>query len=182
MKYSHSIVLGAALFSLALWSQEEKIEEKQTITVEELLSRLHHANQDEISAGKLAKEKGTSKAVKDFGNHLVKEHRKADKLVTDLAAQKGVKLGAGPKSARDAGQVAKGYLTAGELKVLSGEKFDDAFLKSMKTSHEDIIHLLESAETDDLQARKLIDRLLPDLKTHLSRAEALEATEATKKR
>src|SRR5215213_1268077 len=53
----------------------------------DVLSKLHHANQMEIEAGKLAQEKGSSKAVKAYGKTLVRDHSAADKKVLATAKQ-----------------------------------------------------------------------------------------------
>jgi len=50
----------------------------------EVLRKLHHANVMEIEAGNLAKTKGDSKGIKDYGAELIRDHSKADADVLSL--------------------------------------------------------------------------------------------------
>lgn len=51
----------------------------------ELVNKIHAANRYEIELGAIAKTKGSSEAVRDFGEKLVDEHSELDKEVTDVA-------------------------------------------------------------------------------------------------
>src|SRR5204862_225533 len=81
----------------------------------DVLTKLHHANQMEIEAGKLAQTKGESKAVKTFGKTLVSDHTAADKQVVALAKQLKVDL---PKDTE-----MKDDMLA-KVKATSGSEFD----------------------------------------------------------
>jgi predicted outer membrane protein len=58
----------------------------------QVLIQLHLANQMEIDAGNLAEKQAQSKDVKSFAKELVRDHKLADKGVTELAKNKKVKL------------------------------------------------------------------------------------------
>ena len=62
-----------------------------------VLGKLHHANQMEVAAGKLAEEKGQAKDVKSFGKTLVTDHTAADKKVMALAKAEKIELPAPAK-------------------------------------------------------------------------------------
>src|SRR5690348_6214212 len=57
-----------------------------------LVALLHHVNQEEINAGKLAEKQGTSQEIKTFGQKLVTDHTKADKDLTAAAKKSGVSI------------------------------------------------------------------------------------------
>ena len=50
------------------------------------------ANADEVKLGQLAQQKGTDPAVKQFGQHMVQDHSKANDELTQLAQRKGIEL------------------------------------------------------------------------------------------
>src|SRR5688572_22786392 len=52
----------------------------------QVLSDLHKTNQKEIQLGQLAQQKGASAEVRNFGQHLIKDHQEADAKVTEGAA------------------------------------------------------------------------------------------------
>src|SRR5947209_10144704 len=56
-----------------------------TMTDEQVLRHLHHANMEEIKAGQMAQSKGSSPDVKDYGRTLVTDHQQADKQVLAMA-------------------------------------------------------------------------------------------------
>ncbi len=57
-----------------------------------MLGKLHHSNQMEVAAGKLAEEKGQSKDVKSFGKTLVTDHTASDRKVMALAKSEKIEL------------------------------------------------------------------------------------------
>src|SRR5689334_5346937 len=46
----------------------------------------------EVELGKLAKDHGSNDAVKNFGQHMIDDHSKANDELKDLASKKGVTL------------------------------------------------------------------------------------------
>jgi len=56
-----------------------------TMTDEQVLRHLHHANMEEINAGKMAESKASSAGVKDYARTLVTDHQQADKQVLAMA-------------------------------------------------------------------------------------------------
>lgn len=49
---------------------------------EQVIAKVHQANQMEIQIGKLAEQKGASAGVKRYGGLLRRDHQKGDQLVT----------------------------------------------------------------------------------------------------
>jgi putative membrane protein len=117
----------------------------------------------EVSAGKLAENKGTTPALKDFGGMMVKDHSTANNKLWKLASDKNVTL---PKTPTFE-QVA----LADHLKLLSGESFDKAYIKSQVDAHRDTVALFkkEIASGRDPQAKQFAAATLPVVQEHLDR-------------
>jgi putative membrane protein len=125
----------------------------------------------EVAAGKLAENKGTTATLKDFGGMMVKDHSTADQRLWALASSKEVKLPTTPSVE----QVA----AADRLKLLSGNSFDKAYIKSQVDAHRDSIALLKK-EIDsgrDPQAKQFAQTVLPTVQGHLEKITKI-ATEA----
>lgn len=65
---------------------------KMPTSVEGVLQKLHKINKKEIGMGKMAMEKGSSEAVKRYGETLVNDHKKADELVMAQAKARNIEL------------------------------------------------------------------------------------------
>lgn len=170
-------VVRKTIFAAAILGASTATAEKIKMTPQELLSRIHSANQEEIDAGQLALKKAHSLKVTKYGEQLVKDHAKADLLVTDLAKKENISLTTSPmpKSSEEAGQRAKHLATMAKLKALgSGPDFDKAFIEAMKDGHHDVIETLTNADTSDPKVKHLVSQLLPKLKSHESTASRLE--------
>ncbi|HEY0713409.1 MAG TPA: DUF4142 domain-containing protein [Polyangia bacterium] len=133
----------------------------------DVLSKLHHSNQMEIEAGKLAQEKGHSKEVKNFGKQLVKDHTAANKKVMNLAKQLKVDL------PTDAAPMKHDGLE--QAKALTGADFDRAFAKSMLEGHQkDGADATDARDrTTNPKLKKLLTELVPTLEKHRATAEKL---------
>ncbi len=139
----------------------------------DVLGKLHHSNQMEIEAGKLAQQKGQAKGVKDFGKTLVKDHTEADKKVASVAKKLNVAL-----------PTAEPGMTHGKLeeaRSLTGVAFDKAFTDAMVEDHKtDVEEATEARDkTTNPQLKKLLTEMLPTLQKHRDQAEKLN-TAATK--
>ena len=144
----------------------------QTPTTAEVLGTLHEADQKEIQAGRIAQKDGTSKAVKDYGRMLVKDHTAADDKVAALAEKQNVDLVAATPSPgpNDMGTMA------------TGPDFDKKFAQEMLDDHRKAIAALTEARdrSADPQLRKLLSDLLPTLEKHASAAQKIIDAEFSK--
>jgi putative membrane protein len=133
----------------------------------EVLGKLHHANQMEIEAGKLAQHKGVSKGVKDYGKMLVKDHTAADKKVMTLARQLQVEPESPPGMADDKLMEA--------AKNATGPAFDQAFAAAMVEDHSKDIAEVTSARdaTSNPRLKQLLTELVPTLEKHRQVAQKL---------
>lgn len=134
------------------------------------VQKLHDANQMEIQMGSLAKEKGSTKAVREFGRQLIADHTAADHRLDDYLRRRGAALKtlATTTSADPDHEL---------LATKSGTDFDRTFALQMIADHTKAITLVESAriETADGQLRELLETLLPKLQAHKKTAQDIVA-------
>src|SRR5580692_4516117 len=126
----------------------------------------------EVDAGNLAAEKATDPKIKDFAAMMVKDHTAANGKLKALADSKSIKL---PTSA-SVGQMAN----EAKLKVLSGNTFDDSYIKGQVKAHQQTVALLrkEAASGQDADARTFAQSLLPTGRAHLKAANTLAAAQS----
>jgi putative membrane protein len=115
----------------------------------------------EVKLGQLAKEKASSKAVKDFGDRMVKDHSKAGEELKEVASKKGITL-------RDS-MNAKDKALYDRLSKLSGSEFDKAYMEAMIKDHEEDVAEFrrESQSAKDPDIREFTSKTLPTLEEHL---------------
>jgi putative membrane protein len=126
-----------------------------------------------VAAGKIAADKGSQPAVKDFGNMLVTEHSQAGSELQSLASAKGVT----PPTALPSDKQKE----LDKLSKLSGKDFDREFAKKTGVKdHEATIKKFETASkrVKDSDLKAWIDKTLPNLRKHLEHAKALEKAKA----
>ena len=123
----------------------------------------------EVEAGQLAQEKGSSEAVKDFGAMMVKDHTAANDKLKSIATGENVDV---PSSAGMKDMAAKA-----KLKIMSGDSFDKAYIKSQVTAHRQAVALFrkEAASGQDAQAKAFAASTLPTLKAHLKKIDGIAA-------
>jgi putative membrane protein len=119
----------------------------------------------EVDLGNLAKEKGSSQDVKNFGDRMVTDHGKANDQLKSWAQQKNVTL----PTELDARHKA----THDRLAKLSGEAFDKAYMRDMLTDHKaDVAKFKkESASAHDPGLKSWAGQTLPTLEDHLKVAQ-----------
>jgi putative membrane protein len=119
----------------------------------------------EVELGRLASEKGSSDAVKQFGKRMVDDHGKASDELKQLAQQKGLTLPADldPKHRQLRDRLAK----------LNGADFDKAYANEMVKDHKkdvaDFKREASGAKDPDLKA--WAGKTLPTLEDHLKMAQ-----------
>jgi putative membrane protein len=126
-------------------------------------------NLAEIDLGRLAVRKGTSPEVKEFANRMIRDHSKANRELSALAASKGVDV---PKSAPMSEDA-----SALHLKMLSGKSFDDAYIKMMVDDHKEDVAAFqkESESAQDPDVKNFASKTLPTLQSHLDKIEKIQA-------
>jgi len=125
---------------------------------------------EEVELGQLAKEKGSSEAVRSFGSQMVTDHSKANDELTRLLSRKGASL---PPTIAPSGRS-----TIDELQKASGPDFDKTYAKAMVKDHKKDVREFESASKDitDPDLRAWVEKTLPTLQQHLQMAQDMENT------
>jgi putative membrane protein len=121
----------------------------------------------EVALGQLATEKASSSDVKKFGQRMVDDHNKANDELKQLASQKNVAL---PKDLS-----AKDKATKAALEKLSGQQFDQAYMKDMVKDHKKDVSDFrrESKSAQDPDVKNFAVQTLPTLEDHLKQAESI---------
>lgn len=166
-------------------NKDQQSDAQQVSFSVKVLSKIHHTNQVEIKAGKLATQKAASQDVRAYGERLMKDHKLADKKVSDLANELGVELiQVKPQTKEEKQHAKKQKETMQKLQELKGEAFDPVFLKAMVDGHKHAIETLTKAQKklDQPEVKELVGKLIPILKQHLELAENLQARDKTSTR
>ncbi len=118
----------------------------------------------EVKLGQLAVDKGSSQAVKDFGQRMVTDHTKTNNQLQQIASKDGVTL----PSNLDA----KDQATYDHLSKLSGTEFDRAYMRDMVRDHQmDINEFRREGQTaKNPGVKSFAQQTLPTLQEHLSLA------------
>jgi putative membrane protein len=133
----------------------------------------------EVELGKLAAEKASADAVKQFGQRMVTDHGKANDELKTLAANKKVTL---PSDIAPEDKALRDRLTK-----LSGHAFDQAYIKAMVADHVKDVNAfkMEAKGGADADVKAWAAKTLPTLEDHLKMAReasgAVVGTTGTKK-
>jgi putative membrane protein len=128
------------------------------------------SNTTEVEFGKLAQQKGSTEAVKEFGKRMVEDHSKANQNIAPIAAKLSVDV---PSELPHAGKK-----TLDKLAKLSGADFDRAYVKLMLNDHRDDVNsFTEEVQQGQIPAVKdFANKTLPTLQEHKKMAAELEAS------
>jgi len=115
----------------------------------------------EVQLGRIAVQRGSSAAVKHYGQEMVAEHTQVNQELMRLAMQKGVEL---PKQ-----MSSQNKAMTDRLSGLSGTSFDAAYKQAMIDSHNQAIALFkaQSQQGQDPQLKAWASQKLPNLQAHL---------------
>jgi putative membrane protein len=123
----------------------------------------------EVALGQLAAEKASSSDVKQFGQRMVDDHTKANDELKQLASRKKIAI---PQELN-----AKDKATKARLDKLSGEQFDQAYMKDMVMDHKKDVSDFrrESKSARDPDIKNFATKTLPTLEDHLKHAESISS-------
>ncbi len=137
------------------------------------IQKIHDANQMEIQMGSLAKDKGSTKAVREFGRKLVADHTLAERKLDAYLRRRGldVRTLASTTSADPDHEL---------IATKSGTEFDRAFALQMIQDHTKTIELVESARigTADADLRTYFEELVSTLQAHKRAAQDIVVARA----
>ena len=123
----------------------------------------------EVELGKLASEKASNDAVKQFGQRMVDDHGKAAEELKKIAQDKGVT----PPAEMDG----KHKRLHGRLSKLSGAEFDRAYMDEMVKDHRNDVKEFqrEASRAKDPDVTGYASKTLPTLQEHLKQAETVRS-------
>lgn len=154
---------------------------KLTKTELQVLAHYHAVNLMEIDLGKVAKKKGASTAVKDYGEMLVKDHTESNTKLKALAKKSGQTIPA-EKPANDVEkkEIAATKANAAKLKKQSGTQFDAMFLRTMVEGHEKELAKIDTkiGEVQNAELADLLRAKKPVLQHHADHARELQKNDA----
>lgn len=118
----------------------------------------------EITLGKLAAERSTNASVRNFGEHMIKDHTNIENDLQKLADGKNLSLPDTPDS--------KQIATVTRLQRLNGTAFDRAYKNEMVMDHEKDLaaYRKESRQADEADVRAYAARTAPIIEHHLNMA------------
>jgi putative membrane protein len=125
---------------------------------------------EEVELGQLAAQKASSPEVKNFGQHMVDDHSKANDQLKQLATQKGVTLPASMSAAQKQ--------DVNKLSKLSGAAFDSAYVSMMVKDHKkDVAEFQkESKSGKDSDVKSWASTTLPTLEDHLKMVQGISSS------
>ena len=128
------------------------------------------------AAGVLAKAKGASKAVKDFGQMMATDHGAVNKQAVALAT----KLNVTPEDNDVSRQLKTGAdANTAKLNDLSGAAFDKAYIDNEVTYHQAVADALDKTlipNAQNAELKALLVKVRPAFGAHLERAKAIQAS------
>lgn len=163
MRLRDGLMVGSLAGLLSLFPAVVRADGPDTAVV---LRNLHDANQMEIAAGRLAKEKAQTVHIQTFGATLVTDHVAADRRVMALASEEKIDLPETPPMPPD---------DMRKLKSVAGAAFDELFAAEMLEGHEKVLAEARAAraQTSDAKLKDLLDVTIPMLENHEQTARAL---------
>jgi putative membrane protein len=124
-------------------------------------------NIGEIEMGKLALQKSNDDQVKQFAQRMVDDHGKMQDQLKPAAEQMGVKVPEGPS---------KGQMKSmDKMKALSGDAFDQAYIKDMVKDHktDDNDFKMEAQSTQNPQLKQMVMQSDQTIESHLQQIEQI---------
>jgi putative membrane protein len=123
----------------------------------------------EVRLGRLAQQKASSPAVKQFGRRMVADHSKANQQLKAVARQGGIAL---PRKLAPEEQQA-----AAKLSGMSGPAFDKAYMSLMVQDHTQDVQKFQQASksASSEPVRQFTSQTVPILEQHLTEAKQVAA-------
>ncbi len=114
----------------------------------------------QVALGKMAVEKGSSQAVKDFGQKMVDDHTKANDELKSICSAKNMAMPSAPN--------AKDQAVIDKMSKMSGAAFDKAYIHDMVMDHNnDVMMFTKESNTGmDSEMKSFAAKTLPTLKEH----------------
>jgi putative membrane protein len=166
MKFSIVFILAAVCIANGAWAEDASDTTKMD---QHVLSKMHHGNQMEIEMSKLVAARATTNGIKEYAEHIIQDHGKADIEVKMTAKKEGVELKAPtPMNDEEKQAMKDDHAEMTKLKSLKGAEFETEYENAMAAGHQKTITelngVLPKVGTD---THALIEKLLPEFQKHL---------------
>ncbi len=164
------LMTGLALWTGSSLMAQQKMASKSSVPMadKKFLKDAAQGGMAEVALSKLAIQKGSSDAVKEYGQHMVDDHTKANSELMEVAQSKGVTLPSDLKPADKALQA--------KLSRLSGASFDKLYVSSMLKDHiKDVSDFKKEANRGkDADVKSFASKTLPTLQDHLKMIQGIK--------
>jgi putative membrane protein len=167
---SHPGTTGSSSTSSSMSKSSSSSMSKMSAADTKFMKTAAMGGMEEVELGKLAAQKASSADVKNFGQHMVDDHSKANDQLTQLATQKGVTLPTAVSTMQKHDM--------DKLSKLSGAAFDSAYVSMMVKDHKkDIADFQkESKSGKDSDLKSWAATTLPTLQDHLKMVQGISSS------
>jgi putative membrane protein len=148
------------------FAQESGTVDPSKLTAEQFVSMAASSDMFEIQSSEEAQQKAQKQEVKDFAQHMIKDHTASSQKLKAAAQQAGYT----PPTSMAARQAAQ--LT----ELTTGSDFDSKYAQQQLKAHQDAVAMFEaySANGDNEPLKSFAAETLPTLREHLEEAQALQ--------
>lgn len=145
-----------------------------TTSEKQFVQKAAAGNTAEIKLAQLAEQKSQDSKVKDFANRMITDHGKANNDLKPIADAAYVGM---PDQLKGEAKA-----TYNVLEKLSGRNFDRMYISNMVIDHrkDAAEYQKEQSQVKDPQLKTYLDNTLPVVQSHLSMAEEIKKTTASR--
>jgi putative membrane protein len=138
-----------------------------------IMAYLDAVNMADSAGGKLASTKGTSKAVRDFGLEMVKDHHALRAQGQALAKKDSITP---TPAASDTTQQQAQHAQAAMTSMAKGAAWDKAYIDHEVAMHQEVLDNAKAASnaTQNADIKALIEKAAPVVQKHLDRAQQIQ--------
>ena len=124
----------------------------------------------EVKLGEVAKQRGTTQEIRDFGQRMITDHSKANEELKQLASTKGAVIPTEMTHHENT--------EMDRLEKLSGKDFDKEYAEHMVKDHKKDVKEFEDAARDatDPDLKNFAQKTLSTLQEHLRMAQQIQAS------
>lgn len=167
------LVAGAALLLVAgATTTVARAQASKPLDDPTIVAIFDAANSWDIQTGTLASERGTTKAVRDFGAMIARDHKMVRQQGRDLAK----KLGVTPTPPANFAMAKDHEAAVKKLESLHGKAFDKAFLEHEVAFHKAVIDAINTTlmpAIRNAELKNLVTTVAPAFQAHMMAAQNL---------
>lgn len=134
------------------------------------------ANQVDVEAGELARDRASNPEVRQFAERMITDHTAVNQQATELVTR----LGVTPEESPTSRQLKEGGDQARErLGALSGAAFDSAYIDHEVAYHQQVVDAIDQTlipGAQNAELRTLLEQTRPAVAAHLEHARRLQAS------